>query len=133
MAAVGMAVGCLQRRRLVRSGHARVLSELIEVAVWGAEVHLGVPAVIDPRFEEDLHSGGSQLGDRAVDVVDQEAGDGAGGEVAVDITVATKDLDLAAVRQLQHPQPGSVQLKWKAQQVAEEGHGNVHYVANDWC
>jgi hypothetical protein len=80
MAAVGMAVGCLQRQRLVRSGNARVLSELIDVAVRGTEVYPGVPAVIDPGLEEDLRSCRSQFSGGGVDVVDQEPRDGAGGE-----------------------------------------------------
>jgi hypothetical protein len=69
------------RAALVWSGDARVLGELIEVAVRGAEVDPGVAAVVDPGFQEDLHPGGPQLGRRGVDVVDQEAGDRAGGEV----------------------------------------------------
>jgi hypothetical protein len=98
MAAVGMAVGCLQRQRLVRSGHARVLGELIGVAVPGTEVHPRVPAVIDPRLEEDLHCCRPQFSGGGVDVVDQEPRDGAGGEGAVDVTVASKDLDLTGCR-----------------------------------
>jgi hypothetical protein len=40
----------------VGSGDARVLGELIDVAVWGAEVHPGVAAVVDPGLIEDLHA-----------------------------------------------------------------------------
>jgi hypothetical protein len=58
------------RAALVWSGDARVLGELIEVAVRGAEVDPGVAAVIDPGLIEDLHAGGPQLGRRGMDVVD---------------------------------------------------------------
>jgi hypothetical protein len=33
-----------------------VLGELVDVAVRGAEVDPGVPAVVDPGLKEDLHS-----------------------------------------------------------------------------
>jgi hypothetical protein len=36
------------------------------VAIPGAEVDPGVPAVVDPGLEEDLHAGGAQLGGRAL-------------------------------------------------------------------
>jgi hypothetical protein len=49
-----MAVGCLQRRFLVRSGDARVLGELIDVAVRGAEVDPGVAAVVDPGGQQQV-------------------------------------------------------------------------------
>jgi hypothetical protein len=42
----------------VGSGDARVLSELIDVAVRGAEVDPGVAAVVDPGLEQDLDPGG---------------------------------------------------------------------------
>jgi hypothetical protein len=77
----------------VGSGDARVLGELVDVAVRGAEVDPGVPAVVDSGLEEDLHAGGPQLGGCGRDVVDQEAGDRASGEVAVDRTVGSEDLD----------------------------------------
>ena len=57
------------------SGDARVLGELVEVAVRGAEVDPGVAAVVDPGLEEDLHAGGSQLGGCGLEVVDQEPSD----------------------------------------------------------
>src|SRR5437773_1616967 len=51
--------------------------------------------------------------------------DRAGGEVAVDVTVASKDLDLAAVRQLQHLEPRTVQVKRKAQACTTSVRGRV--------
>jgi hypothetical protein len=72
--------------RLVRSGDARVLGELIDVAVRGAEVDPGVPTFVDSGLIEDLHTGGPQFGGRVLDVVDQEPGDRASGEVAVTVT-----------------------------------------------
>jgi hypothetical protein len=61
---------------LVWSGDAGILSELIDVAVRGAEVDPGVAAVVDPGLEEDLQAGGAQLGGRGFDVVDQEPATG---------------------------------------------------------
>src|SRR5829696_982390 len=86
---------------LVRSGDARILGELIDVAVRGAEVDPGVPTFVDSGLIEDLHTGGPQLRGRGLDVVDQEPGDRAGGEVAVDFTVGAEDLDLAPIGELQ--------------------------------
>jgi hypothetical protein len=61
----------------VRSGDARVLGELIDVAVRGAEVDPGVAAVVDLGLEEDLNAGGPQLSSCGLDiVVDQEPDDG---------------------------------------------------------
>jgi hypothetical protein len=51
------------------------LGQLVDVAVRGAEVHPGVAAVVGLRPEEELGSGGSQLGGRVLDVVDQEPDD----------------------------------------------------------
>jgi hypothetical protein len=53
-------------------------------------VHPGVAAVVDRWLKEDLNAGGPQFVSRGMDVVDQEPGDGSGGEVAVDRTVGSK-------------------------------------------
>jgi hypothetical protein len=66
--------------RFQRSGDARVLGELIDVAVRGAGVDPGVPTFVDPGLLEDLHACGPQFGGRVLDVVDQEPGDRAGGD-----------------------------------------------------
>ena len=112
----------------MRSGDARVLGELIDIAVWGAEVDPGIAAVIDPGLIEDLDAGGPQLGGCGVDVVDQEPGDRAGGEVPVDVGVGSEDLDLAAVRQLQLTATGLLELERKAQDLAEEGNRRLWVV-----
>jgi hypothetical protein len=77
----------------VGSGDARVVGELVDVAVRGAEVDPGVAAAVDPGLIEDLHAGGAQFGGCGRDVVDQEPGDRAGDELAVDRTVGPEDLD----------------------------------------
>jgi hypothetical protein len=69
-------------------------------------VHPGVPAIVDPRLKDDLDTGRPQPRGRVLDVVDQESGDRAGGEVAVDRTVRAEDLDLAAVGELSIQNPG---------------------------
>jgi hypothetical protein len=48
----------------LRSGDARVLGELVDVAVRGAKAHPAVAAVVDPGLVEDLHAGGPKLGGR---------------------------------------------------------------------
>jgi len=91
----------------VWSGDARVLGELIDVAVRGAEVDPGVAAVIDPGLVEDLYAGGPQLGGRGLDVVDQEPGHWAGGEVAVIGLSAPKTSTLLPSGSLIIQNPGS--------------------------
>jgi hypothetical protein len=111
-------------------GIPSITDTLIEVAVRGTEMHPGVAAVIDPGLEQDLHAGRPQLGRRGLDVVDQEPRHRAGGEVAVDRTFGPKDLDLAPVGKLEHPEPGLLQLKAKAQDVSEEGDGGFGVVGS---
>jgi hypothetical protein len=112
------------------SGDARVLGELVEVAVRGAEMDPGIAALVEPRVEEDLHASGSQLGGRGLDVVDQESGHRAGGEVPIDIGVEAEDLDLAPVGELEHPEPRLLQLEPQAQDVTEEGDGGFCVVGS---
>jgi hypothetical protein len=71
---------------------------------------------------------GPQLGGRFLDVVDQEAGDRAGGEVPIDLTLGPEDLDLAVVGELEHPEPCTVQLEPQAQDVTEEDDGRLGVV-----
>src|SRR4029453_5995630 len=104
-------------------GDARVLGELIDVAVRGAEVDPGVPTFVDSGLIEDLHTGGPQFGGRVLDVVDHKPGHRASGEGAVNRTVGSEDHDLAAVGQLQHPKPGLLELEPEAQDLTEEGDG----------
>ena len=52
----------------------------------------------------------------------------AGGEVAVDRTGGPEDLDLAVVGELEHPEPGMLELEAKAQDVSEEGDGRFGVV-----
>lgn len=70
------------------------MGELVEVAVGGAEVHPGVAAGIGRWLQEELDPGRAQLGGRGLEVVDQEPGHRAGGEVAVDRAGGAEDLDL---------------------------------------
>jgi hypothetical protein len=107
---------------LLWSRNARVLCELIDVAVGRTEVHPGIAAVVF-LGEQNLDPVGPKLiGDRP-DVVYEEAGDRTGREVAVHVAVWAEDLHFAAIGQLQHAESRTVQFGSKAHEVSKEVSG----------
>ena len=96
------------------------MGELADVALWCAEVDPGVAGVVEDGLERYLDSRGSEFLSCPEGVVNEEPGYGTGCEVPVDRTVATEDLDLAAVRQLQDPEVREFQVETQAQQVPKK-------------
>src|SRR5829696_1375708 len=110
----------LVRRGSGRAGDSGVLCELVDVAVGGPEVHPCVAPLIDLGFEQDLYACGAKLLGGGGDVVDKEAGDRAGVEVPVVVGAGAEDLDLAAVRELGHPEVLTERLRPQPKYVPEE-------------
>src|SRR5215213_11197159 len=107
------------RRCLLRSRNARILGELVDVAVRRTKVHPRIAALV-LLGEQNLDSIGPKLiGDR-LNVVYEKAGDRTGREVAIHVAVWSEDLDFAAVRQLQHAESRTVQLGSKSHEVSKE-------------
>ena len=71
----------------------------------------GVAALVHHRFQEYLDPGGTELLRGLKNVVDKESGDDTGREVTVDRAVGAKNLNLASVRQPQHPEALELQVK----------------------
>ncbi len=85
-------------------------------------MHPGIAALV-VLGEQNLDPVGAKLiGDR-LDVVDEEAGDRTGREVAIHIAVWSEDLNFAAVGQLQHAESRTIQFGSKAHNVSEEVSG----------
>lgn len=62
---------------------------------------------IQLRFKKNLHSGRAQFPGRALNIVHQKPRDRPSGEVTVHVSRRSKDFHLAAIRQLQYPNPGA--------------------------
>jgi hypothetical protein len=107
---------------LLWSRNARILGELIDVAVRRTEVHPGIAALV-LLGEQNLDSIGPKLIGDGPDVVYEEAGDRTGREVAIHVAVRSEDLDLAAVGQLQHAESWTVQFGLEAHEVSKEVSG----------
>jgi hypothetical protein len=95
------------------------LGELVDVAVRRPEVHPADTARVF-LFKENLDSAGPELAGGSIDVVDKEADNWSGGEVAVDLTVGSKELYFAAIRQLEDLKPWTIKVCLEAQDVSEE-------------
>jgi hypothetical protein len=107
---------------LLRPRNARILGELIDVAVRRTKVHPGIAALV-LLGEQNLDSVGPKLiGDRP-DVVHEKAGDRTGREVAIHVAVWSEDLHFAAVGQLQHAESRTVHFGSKAHEVSKEVSG----------
>ena len=104
----------------MRPRNARILGELIDVAVRRAEVHPGIAAFVLLSEQEDFNPVGPKLGGGRLDVVNKEACDGTRREVAIDVAVGSKDLNLATVRQLQHTESRKIQLRSQAQDLSKK-------------
>ena len=103
----------------MRPRNARILRELIDVAVWRTEVHRGIAAFV-LLSKQDFNPVGPKLTGGCCDIVDKEACDRARREVTIDVTVGPKDLHLATVRQLQHTESRKVDFRSKAQDISKK-------------
>jgi hypothetical protein len=109
----------------MRPRNARILGELIDVAVRRAEVHPGIAAFVLFSEQEDFNPVGLKLTGGRLDVVNKEACDGTRREVAIDVAVGSKDLHLATVRQLQHTESRKVEFRSKAQDLSKKVNGRL--------
>jgi len=108
----------------MRPRNARILRELVDVAVRRTEVHPGVTALV-LLSKENVNPVGPKLTCGRLDVVNKEACDRAGREVTIDVAVGSKDLHLATVRQLQHTEPRKVDFGPKAQDISKKVNGRL--------
>jgi hypothetical protein len=108
----------------MRPRNARILGELIDVAVRRTEVHPGITAFV-LLSKEDVNPVEPKLTGGRLDVVNKEACDRARREVTIDVTVGSKDLHLATVRQLQHTESRKVDFRSKAQDLSEKVNGRL--------
>ena len=111
------------RRALVRPRNARILGELINVAVRRAEVHPGITAYVLLSEQEDFNPVGLKLAGGRLDIVYEKACDRTGREMTIDIAVRSKDLNLASVRQLQQTESRKVEFRSKAQDLSKKVDG----------
>jgi hypothetical protein len=109
----------------MRPRNARILGELIDVAIRRAEVHPGITAFVPFSEQEDFNPVGPKLTGSRHDVVNKEACDGTRREVAIDVTVGSEDLNLATVRQLQHTESRKVEFRSKAQDLSKKVNGRL--------
>jgi hypothetical protein len=109
----------------MRPRNARILGELIDVAVRRAEVHPGITDFVRLSEQEDFNPVGPKLTGGRLDVVDQEACDWARREVTIDVAVGSKDLHLATVRQLQHTESRKLEFRSKAQDLSKKVNGRL--------
>ena len=92
-------------RFLMRPRNARILGELIDVAVRRTEVHPGITAFV-LLSKENFNPVGPKLTGGCSDIVNKEACNWTRREVTIDVAVGSKDLHLATVRQLHTRNPG---------------------------
>ena len=100
-------------RGLVGTGNAGILGELVDVAVRRPEVHPAVTARVF-LLMQNLDSAGPELVGGCIDVVYEKADNWSGGEVAVHVIVGSKDLYLAAIRQLEDLKPWTIKVLLEA-------------------
>src|SRR5512133_3034629 len=103
---------------LHRSRNARILGELIDVAVWRPKVHPGISALVF-RGVQDFDASGPEFAGRCIDVVHKKPNNRPGREVTVHVGVRSKDLHFAAVRQLEHPKPWKIKVRPESQNILE--------------
>jgi hypothetical protein len=112
-------------RFLIRPRNARILGELIDVAVRRTEVHPGITAFVLLSKQEDFNPVGPKLTGGRSDIVNEEACDRTRREMTIDVAVGSKDLNLATVRQLQHTKSRKVDFRWKAQDLSKKVNGRL--------
>jgi hypothetical protein len=99
--------------------NARILRELIDVAVRRTEVHRGITAFV-LFSKENFNPVGPKLTGGCSDIVNKEACNWTRREVTIDVAVGSKDLHLATVRQLQYTEPRKVKFRSKAQDISKK-------------
>jgi hypothetical protein len=108
----------------MRPRNARILRELIDVAVRRTEVHPGITAFV-LLSKEDFNPVGPKLTGGCSDIVNEEACDWTRREVAIDVGVGSKDLHLATVWQLQHTESRKVEVRSKAKDISKKLNGRL--------
>jgi hypothetical protein len=103
----------------MRPRNARILRELIDVAVRRTEVHPGITAFV-LLSKEDFNPVGPKLTGGCSDIVNKEARNWTRRKVTIDVAVGSKDLHLATVRQLQHTEPRKIEFRSKAQDISKK-------------
>src|SRR4029077_15699717 len=101
--------GCLPRPR-----NARILRELVDVSIWGAEVHPRIPALVFHRME-NLDTASPELTRRGADILHQKSDNRSCCEVTIHLSVGSKDFYFAAVGQLEHPKAGKIKVRSEAE------------------
>jgi hypothetical protein len=104
---------------LHRSRNARILGELINVAVWRPKVHPGITVLV-LRGVQDLYAAGSEFAGRRIYVVDQKPHNRPGREVTVHVSVGSEDLHFAAVWQLEHLKSWKIKVRCESEDIVEE-------------
>lgn len=103
---------------------ARILGEFIDVAVRRTEVHPGITAFV-LFSKENFNPVGPKLTGGCFDIVNKETCNWTRREVTIDVAVGSKDLHLATVRQLQHPEPRKIEFRSKAQDISKKVNGRL--------
>ena len=104
---------------LSRPRDPRILGELVDVAIWRAEVHPRISALVF-NLMENLNTASPELAGRRIDIVHQKSDDRSGREVTVHLTAGSKDFYFAAVGQLEHPKFWKIKVRSKAEDVSKE-------------
>jgi hypothetical protein len=69
---------------------------------------------------ENLNAASPELARRGADIVYQKSDNRSGREVAVHLSVGSKDFYFAAVGQLEHPKPWKIKIWPEAEDVSKE-------------
>ena len=104
--------------RLPRPRDARILGELVDVAIWRAEVH-PCPALVFNRMK-NLDTASAELAGRRIDIVHQKSDNRSGREVTVHLTAGSEDFHFATVRQLEYPKLWKVKVRLQTEDVSKE-------------
>ena len=103
----------------MRPRNARILRELIDVAVRRTEVHPGITAFV-LLSKEDFNPVGPKLTGGCSDIVNKEACNWTRRKVTIDVAVGSKELYFAAIRQLENLKSWTIKIGLEAQDVSEE-------------
>ena len=104
---------------LSRPRDPRILGELVDVAIWRAEVHPRIPALVF-NLMENLDTASPELAGRRVDIVHQKSDNRSGREVTVHLTAGSEDFHFAAVRQLEYAKLWKIKVRLETEDVSKE-------------